>query len=38
MRHLLDEWWSEQLLSDDPMEYPKGLLPRLGWQLLPEAI
>jgi hypothetical protein len=37
MRHLLGEWWCEQLLSDDAMEYPERLLPRLGWQLLPEA-
>jgi hypothetical protein len=38
MRHLLDEWWREQLLSDDAMKYLKGLLPRLGRQILPEAI
>jgi hypothetical protein len=37
MRHLLDEWRRGQLLSDDAMEYPKGLLTCLGWQFLPEA-
>jgi len=37
MRHLLGKWWCEQLLPDDPMKYPQGLLPRLGWQLLPRT-
>jgi hypothetical protein len=37
MRHLLGERWCEQLLFDDAMEYPQGLLPCLGWQLLPQA-
>jgi hypothetical protein len=37
MRHLLDEWWRGKLLSDDAMEYAKGLLPCLDWQFLPEA-
>jgi hypothetical protein len=31
MRHLLDDGWCEQLLSDDAMECPKGLLPSLRW-------
>jgi hypothetical protein len=29
MRHLLGEWWCEQVLSDDAMQYLQGLLPRL---------
>jgi len=37
MRHLPGERWCEQLLPDDATEGPKGSLPRLGWQLLPEA-
>jgi hypothetical protein len=36
MRHLLDDEWREQLLSDDAIENPKGSLSCLGWQFLPE--
>jgi hypothetical protein len=37
MRHLLGDGWCEQLLSDDALQYPLGLLSRLGRQFLPEA-
>jgi hypothetical protein len=38
MRHLLDDGWREQLLCDDAIENPPGLVSSLGWQFLPESI
>jgi hypothetical protein len=37
MRHLLGEWWNEQLLPDDALEQPKRLLPGRCRQLLPQT-